>query len=153
MFIDKHVDNNIIQSGLINTPCNFETKGYTMKESIVTINHATTCSDTPEQLKGEESTVPRFEHHFDFSNCSEKEILDMAATNMVIVWRARNSVKGLTEDDVRALPTEIDVKEFLASTKTRGKSVSEKAENLIDKMSDADRAKLLADLTEKYTSK
>lgn len=77
----------------------------------------------------------------------------MAATNMVIVWRARNSVKGLTEDDVRALPTEIDVKEFLASTKTRGKSVSEKAENLIDKMSDADRAKLLADLTEKYTSK
>lgn len=124
-----------------------------MKNATVTITHATTCKDTPEQLKGEESTVPRFTHNFDFSNCSEQEVLEMAATNMVIVWRARNSVKGLTEDDVRALPDTVDVKEFLASTRTRGKSASEKAEALFGKMNETERALLLADLADKYNSK
>ena len=121
-----------------------------MENATVTITHATTCKDTPEQLKGEESTVPRFTHNFDFSNCTEQEILNMAATNMVIVWRARNSVKGLTEEEVRALPDTVDVKEFLASTRTRGKSASEKAEALFGKMSDFDRIKLLETLSEKY---
>ena len=124
-----------------------------MENKTVKISHKTTCSDTPAQLKGEESSTPIFEHSFDFSNCSEQEILDMAATNMIIVWRARNSVKNKSEEEVRALPTDIDVKEFLSSTRTRGKSNTEKASNLLNKMSPAELEEIKAMLEARENNK
>ena len=123
---------------------------YIMDNKTVTIKHKTTCKDTPQQLAGEESTTPTFEHSFDFSNCTDAEILDMAASNMVITWRARNGVKKMNEENVRALPTTIDVHEFMKTT-TRGKTKVEKCESIVGKMSDDERKVFLAELTAKYS--
>ena len=74
----------------------------------VTITHNTTCKDTEKALQGEKQTSPSFVHVFDFSNCTEEQVLTWAGENRLIAWRARNKPLDMSEEEVRALESTID---------------------------------------------
>lgn len=46
--------------------------------------------------------------NYDFTNTSKHQLMQWAAANRVIAWRAHNDVKNLTERQTRELPTDID---------------------------------------------
>ena len=79
-----------------------------IKDNVVTITHNTRCKDTPAAVKGEVNKTPSFTHHFDFSAVEHNTLLQMAAANCIIAWRARHRPIDMTEEEVKALPDTID---------------------------------------------
>lgn len=70
-----------------------------MNGDIVTMIQTTTVRD---DVKVE------LKQQYNFTNTPKATLIQWATANRVIAWRAHNDVKGLTESEVRALPTDID---------------------------------------------
>ena len=87
----------------------------------VAIKHNTMCVDTKKALQGEKQVKPSFEHIFDFSDCSDEQILGWAAENRLIAWRGLHKVKDLTEEKVKALDTTINCATAFIRTKKEKK--------------------------------
>lgn len=78
---------------------------------------------------------------FDFSNVSERDLLELASRSILISYRPR--FKGLPRDEViKNQEQTIDVKEFLDSGGTRTKSKVEKATSLIANMTEEEKEQL-----------
>ena len=115
----------------------------------VKVTHKTRCKDTAVALKGEENPCKTFNTVFDFSDCTESEVLELASKTCIIAFRTKSKVNSITEDEFQALQDEpINVHEAMKAER-RGLSSEQKIENAIDKMSDADRAALLERLINK----
>lgn len=83
---------------------------------------------------------------FDFSGCTQEELLEMAAQSAVIAYRKH--FRNLKEGEIIDFAEKhIDVKKDILTHQTRGKSVGEKAKDLFSKMSPEEKAALLAELT------
>lgn len=119
------------------------------EKKTATIVHKTRCSDTPNALKGEENPCNEFTTVFDFSECSEAEILDLASKSCIIAFRTKSKVNNITNEKFTELMKEpINVHEALKAER-RGATPAEKAEKLLSDM-DADAVKALL---EKFSNK
>lgn len=120
-----------------------------MEKNTIVVNHKTRCKDTPAHIKGEENNTPAFSTTFDFSNCTDAEILDLAAKTCIINFRTSCKVNDITKDEFQALMNDpIDVHEELKTVK-RGLSKVQKAEKIASEMSDAEVTALLELLNNK----
>ena len=123
-----------------------------MEKTTIAVKHKTRCMDTPKALKGEENPCKEYNTTFDFSNCTEEEILNLASRTCIIAFRTKCKVNSITEEAFGTLANKtIDVHEELKAER-RGLSNAEKAEKALTSLSEEERAdilkKLLA-LTEK----
>jgi len=83
--------------------------------------------------------------NFDFSNCSEAEILELAARSAVIAYR--KNFRGVAEDEIPTFAErEIDVKADIITSKKVKKSPVAQVKNLLQGLSPEQRAALLSDL-------
>lgn len=81
---------------------------------------------------------------FDFSNCTEQEILELAARSTVIAYR--KNFRGVKEEEIESFADKtIDVKEAISTKRTTGKSPVAKVKDLMKGMSPEDIAQLLKD--------
>lgn len=120
-----------------------------MNDKTIVITHKTRCKDTPAHVKGEENKAPSFTTTFDFSNCTDAEILELATKTCIINFRTSCKVNDITADAFKALMGDsIDVHEELKTVK-RGLSKTQKAEKAIDGLSDEETESLLASLKAK----
>ena len=120
-----------------------------VEEKTATITHKTRCNDTPKALKGEENPCNEFVTTFDFSKCSESEILDLASKSCIISFRTKSKVNDISNDAFQKLMDEpINVHEAMKAER-RGLSPIEKAEKLMTGMSEADVKALLEKLANK----
>lgn len=82
---------------------------------------------------------------FDFSDVSHDELLKMAAQSAVIAYR--KNFRGVAEDVIPNFAERtIDVKKDILTHTKRGKSDLEKAKDILDKLSDAEKAAILDQL-------
>ena len=82
---------------------------------------------------------------FDFSKCTEEEILDLAGRSAVIAYRKH--FKEAKEDEIEGFETCIvDVKKDVIASERVKKSPMAQAKNLLQGLSDEERQALLADL-------
>lgn len=82
---------------------------------------------------------------FDFSNCTESQILELAAQSAVISYR--KNFKNVVEGDIAGFAErDIDVMSDIVTVQKRGKTTVEKVAGLVGKLSAEDKAKLLAEL-------
>ena len=88
--------------------------------TIVTITHNTRCEDTEKALQGEKQSTPEFTHNFDFTDCTEEQILTWACENRLIAWRSKHKPVNMNEADVRELPTVINcATDFIRERKSK----------------------------------
>lgn len=120
-----------------------------VENMTATVTHKTRCTDTEAHLKGEENKAPTFKHTFDFSNVSKEQMLQWLADNRIIAWRSHNNVKDLTENEVRALPTTIDVSVDFAKKARGGKTALVKSIEALAAASDMSIEEFIADLQSK----
>lgn len=114
-----------------------------MDNTIIVVNHKTRCKDTPMHIKGEENKTPSFSTTFDFSECTDNEILELAAKTCIINFRTSCKVNDISEEEFQALmDSPINVHEELKTVK-RGLSKTQKAEKAIDGLDDAETEQLL----------
>ena len=79
--------------------------------------------------------------NFDFSNCSEAEILELAARSAVIAYR--KNFRGVAEDEIHNFALkDIDVKADIITSKKVKKSPVAQVRNLLEGLSDEQRAAL-----------
>ena len=82
---------------------------------------------------------------FDFSNCSEEEILDLAGRSAVIAYRKH--FKEVTEAEIELFESRIiDVHDEVVAKERVKKSPVAQVKNLLEGLSDEQRKALLADL-------
>lgn len=100
------------------------------KEKTVIVTHRTRCKDTAKALKGEENPCKEYSTTFDFSACSDAEILTLASKTCTIAFRTKSKVNDITEEAFAALMVEpIDVHEQLKAEK-RGLSNEQKLDRI-----------------------
>ena len=120
-------------------------------EKTIVVKHKTRCEDTPQQIKGEENPCKEFTTTFDFSNCDNKEILELAARTCIIAFRTKSKVNSITEERFSELMTEpIDVHEALKAER-KGMTAEEKITKLTGLMNDKEIAALIEKLSNKRT--
>ena len=117
----------------------------TNKKTVI-VKHKTRCSDTPKALKGEDNPCQSLETTFDFSDCTEEEILNLATKSCIIAFRTKCKVNDITEEKFAELCAEpINVHEDLKAER-KGMSASEKVTKLMGTMSNAERQLILEQL-------
>lgn len=85
---------------------------------------------------------------FDFKDVSHDELLKLAAQSAVIAYR--KNFRSVSEKSIPSFAHKtIDVKKDILARAKRGKSDQEKVESLITKLSDDEKAALVAQLTGK----
>lgn len=119
------------------------------EEKTVKVVHKTRCSDTPKQLAGEENPCKTYETTFDFSNCTDEEILELASKTCIISFRTKSKVNSITEKEFAALMKEpIDVHEALKAER-RGLTPQQKIEKLASEMKPEELQALIESLNNK----
>lgn len=117
-----------------------------MEKNTIVVKHKTRCMDTPKALKGEKNPCKEYNTTFDFSNCTEEEILNLASRTCIIAFRTKCKVNSITEEVFSELANKtIDVHEELKAER-RGLSNAEKAEKALTSLSEAERADILKKL-------
>ena len=82
---------------------------------------------------------------FDFANCTDEEILDLAARSAVIAYRKHFRI--VTEDKIDLFASRIvDVHDEVIASERVKKSPTAQVKSLLEGLSDEQRAKLLEDL-------
>ena len=120
-----------------------------MEKKEIVVKHKTRCMDTPKALKGEENPCKEYNTTFDFSNCTEEEILNLASRTCIIAFRTKSKVNTISEKEFSDLAnTTIDVKEDLLNV-IRGLTKEQKLEKIISGMGKDDLDKLLERIKEK----
>ena len=120
-----------------------------MEKNTIVVKHKTCCMDTAKALKGEENPCKEYNTIFDFSNCSEEEILNLASKTCIIAFRTKSKVNTISEKEFSDLAnTTIDVKEDLLNV-IRGLTKEQKLEKIISGMGKDDLDKLLERIKEK----
>lgn len=126
-----------------------ETIVNNMETQSIVVRHKTRCMDTAKALKGEDNPCKEYKTTFDFSNCSDKEILELASKTCIISFRTKSKVNTITEDAFAALANEtIDVHEALKAER-KGLSSEEKIDRLTKDMGKDELAELIKKLSEK----
>lgn len=119
-----------------------------IEDKTVVVTHKTRCVDTPKALKGEENPCKTFNTTFDFSNCTDEEMLELASKTCIISFRTKSKVNSITEEAFSKLQTDsIDVHEAIKAER-RGLSNAQKAEKAFASLSEAEVKALLAKLME-----
>lgn len=117
-----------------------------MNDKAIVVRHKTRCMDTPKALKGEENPCKEYKTTFDFSKCSEEEILNLASKTCIIAFRTKSKVNSISEEAFSTMANKtIDVHEELKAER-RGLSNAEKAEKALTSLSESERADILAKL-------
>jgi len=117
------------------------------KQSIV-VKHKTRCMDTAKALKGEDNPCKEYKTTFDFSNCSEEEILNLASRTCIIAFRTKCKVNTINEEKFTELANgTVDVHEELKAER-RGLSNAEKAEKALLSLSEEERTNMIKKLME-----
>lgn len=117
------------------------------KQSIV-VKHKTRCMDTAKALKGEDNPCKEYKTTFDFSKCSEEEILNLASKTCIIAFRTKCKVNSISEEAFAGMANKtIDVHEELKAER-RGLSNAEKAEKALTSLSESERESILKKLIE-----
>ena len=117
-----------------------------MNDKAIVVRHKTRCMDTPKALKGEENPCKEYKTTFDFSKCSEEEILNLASKTCIIAFRTKSKVNSISEEAFSTMANKtIDVHEELKAER-RGLSNAEKAEKALTSLSESGRADILAKL-------
>ena len=75
-----------------------------MEKNTIEVKHKTRCKDTKEALKGEVNPCKEYKTIFDFSDCTEEEILNLASRTCIIAFRTKSKVNSITEE---ALPMQL----------------------------------------------
>ena len=120
-----------------------------MENKTIVVKHKTRCMDTPEALKGEENPCKEYRTTFDFSECSEQEILELASKTCIISFRTKSKVNSITEEKFSELANAtIDVHEQL-KLERRGLSAEEKIERLTKDMGKDELSALIRSISEK----
>ncbi len=120
-----------------------------MENKTIAVRHKTRCMDTPKALKGEDNPCKEYKTTFDFSECSEQEILELASKTCIIAFRTKSKVNSITEDAFSTLANStIDVHEQLKAER-RGLSAEEKIDRLTKDMGKDELAALIRSITEK----
>ena len=119
-----------------------------MEKNTIEVKHKTRCMDTEKALKGEENPCKEYKTTFDFSNCTEEEILNLASRTCIIAFRTKCKVNIITEEAFADLANKvIDVHEELKAER-RGLSNAEKAEKALLSLSEEERANMIKKLME-----
>ena len=117
-----------------------------MEKKSIVVKHKTRCMDTPKALKGEENPCLTYTTTFDFSECSEEEILNLASKTCIIAFRTKCKVNSITEEAFAGMANAtIHVHEELKAER-RGLSNAEKAEKALTSLSESERADILKKL-------
>lgn len=117
-----------------------------MEKPTIEVKHKTRCMDTDKALKGEVNPCKEYKTIFDFSECTEEEILNLASRTCIIAFRTKCKVNSITEEKFAALAnTTINVHEELKAER-RGLSNAEKAEKAMLAMSDTEREDIIKKL-------
>lgn len=120
-----------------------------MNEKEIVVRHKTRCMDTPKALKGEDNPCKEYKTTFDFSNCSEQEILELASKTCIIAFRTKSKVNTISEEEFATLANNtIDVHEQLKAER-RGLSAEEKIDRLTKDMGKDELAALIRSISEK----
>ena len=120
-----------------------------MDDKTIVVKHKTRCMDTPKALKGEENPCKEYKTTFDFSACSEQEILELASKTCIIAFRTKSKVNSITEEAFAVLANNtIDVHEQLKAER-RGATAEQKIAKLAEGMDKDELTKLLLALSEK----
>lgn len=118
-----------------------------MEEKTIVVRHKTRCKNTAPHVKGEDNPCKEFVTTFDFSNCSDEEILRLASKTCTIAFRTKCKVNEISEEKFAELMKEpIDVHEALKAER-RGMSSEEKVERLFDTMTESERLELIKKLS------
>lgn len=119
-----------------------------MEKNSIVVKHKTRCMDTEKALKGEENPCKEYTTTFDFSECSEEEILLLASKTCTIAFRTKCKVNSITEEAFSKLANAtINVHEELKAER-RGLTSVEKAEKALTSMTADERASILKKLLE-----
>ena len=119
-----------------------------MNDKAIVVRHKTRCMDTPKALKGEENPCKEYKTTFDFSKCSEEEILNLASKTCIIAFRTKSKVNSISEEKFAGLANgTVDVHEELKAER-RGLSNAEKAEKALLSLSETDRTNMIKKLME-----
>ena len=117
-----------------------------MEKNSIVVKHKTRCMDTPKALKGEENPCKEYNTTFDFSNCTEEEILNLASRTCIIAFRTKCKVNTISEEVFADLANKvIDVHEELKAER-RGLSNAEKAEKALLSLSEDERSNMIKKL-------
>lgn len=120
-----------------------------MENNTIVVRHKTRCMDTPKALKGEENPCKEYKTTFDFSDCSESEILNLAAKTCIISFRTKSKVNVIKEEDFAVLAnTTINVHEALKA-ESRGLSAEEKIDRLTKDMGKDELSALIKSIAER----
>ena len=119
-----------------------------MEKTTIVVKHKTRCMDTAKALKGEKNPCKEYNTTFDFSNCTEEEILNLASRTCIIAFRTKCKVNSITEEVFAGLANAtINVHEELKAER-RGLSNAEKAEKALMSLSDTERESMIKKLME-----
>ena len=120
-----------------------------MENKTIVVRHKTRCMDTPKALKGEENPCKEYKTTFDFSECSEEEILNLAAKTCIISFRTKSKVNIISEEKFSELANAtINVHEALKA-ESRGLSSEEKINRLTKDIDKAELTALIQSIAEK----
>ena len=120
-----------------------------MENNTIEVKHKTRCMDTPKQVKGETNPTKEFKTTFDFSKCSEEEILELAARTCIISFRTKCKVNIITEEEFAVLAGKtVDVHEVLKAER-KGLSAEEKVQRLTKDMGKDELTALIESLSNK----
>ncbi len=120
-----------------------------MDKKEIVVRHKTRCMDTAKALKGEDNPCKEYKTTFDFSKCSEQEILELASKTCIIAFRTKSKVNSITEESFSTLANAIiDVHEQLKAER-RGLSPEEKIDRLTKDMGKDELAALIRSISEK----
>ncbi len=120
-----------------------------MEKNSIVVTHKTRCMDTAKALKGEPNPCKEYKTTFDFSDCSEEEILNLASKTCIISFRTKMKVNTITEEAfAKEANAIVNVHEELKAER-KGLSAEEKIERLTKGMDKDALEKLLKDLAEK----
>ena len=102
------------------------------QNSIVTQTHKTVFDDGEHEV----TTI------FDYSNCSDQQLLELATRTMTIAWRPskRKMKSEQCNNEV------VDVAEWL-NNRNVGKSKVEKAKGLLAQLSEAEKAEIIKQMS------
>lgn len=111
-----------------------EKQANNMEVQSIVVKHKTRCMDTPKALKGEDNPCKELTTTFDFSGCSEEEILNLASKTCIIAFRTKCKVNIISEKEFAKLADgTIDVKDELLNV-IRGLTKEQKIEKLVGDM-------------------